>query len=148
MCFLKKPLLQTLKSTIQKSLSLSSSTHLYLNSLSAPLSTALNNSNSTLIKFLTRLQNPYGVYEQRLKKYNKKKGFPGCPQGNRDVDSWRYEDCFRRREKMKGRMYDERRFEERRRGEKDMFVGRWMGEMEGMSWDRKARYCRNEIVRW
>jgi hypothetical protein len=144
MCFLKEPL----KSTIQKTLSFESSTYATLSSLDASLSTALNNSNSTLIKFLTRLQNPHGVYEQRLKKYNKKTGFPGCPRGNRDVDSWRYEDCFRRREKKKGRMYDERGFEERRRGEKDMFVERWMGEMEGMSWDRKARYCRNEIVRW
>jgi hypothetical protein len=156
MWFLKEPFLQTLESTIQKTLSLNHSTNIYLESLDASLSKALNNSNCAFIKFLTRLQNPHGVYEQRLKKYNKKTGFPGCPRRNRDVDSWRYEDCLRRHEKKKnlkkegdgeeGRRREERRREERRR-EKDKFVESWMGEMKGMSWNRKARCYRNEIDR-
>jgi hypothetical protein len=150
MCFLKEPLLQTLESTIQKTLSLDHSTNLYLSSLDLSLSKALNNSNCALIKFLTRLQNPHGVYEQRLKKYNKKNGFPGCPQINRYVDSWRYEDCLRRHEKKKnlnkeGDGEEGGRFEERRREEKDKVVESWMGGMEGMSWNRKVRCYRNEI---
>jgi hypothetical protein len=151
MCFLKQPLLQTLESTIQKTLSLEDSTHLYLESLDASLSKALNNSNCTIVKSLTRLQNPHGVYEQRLKKYNEKKGFPGCPRSNEDVGSWRYEDCLRRHEKkeegMEGRIYDERRFEERKREAKDKHVESWVREMKRTSWNRKARYYRNEINR-
>jgi len=43
------------------------------------------------------------------------------------------------------RKYNERRFEERRREAKDRHIKGWMREMKGTSWNRKARYYRNEI---
>jgi hypothetical protein len=68
MCFLKKPFLQRVESTIQKGLSLESSTYATFSPLDASLSKALSNSNCTIIKFIHRLQNPHGVYSSRLKK--------------------------------------------------------------------------------
>jgi hypothetical protein len=139
MCFLKEPF----ESVLQKTLSLESSTQRTLTSLDASLSKAISNSNCTLIKFLTRLQNPHGVYENRLKKYNKKNDF--YTHGE-EVDSWRYEDCLKRHEIKKNlgvaRGKEERRREERRREEKDKRVKNWMREMKGTSWNRRARYYR------
>jgi len=160
MRFLKEPFLQKVESTIQKGLSLESSTYATLSSLDASLSKAVSNSNCTIIRFFHRLQNPHGIYSSRLKKYNKKNDF--YTHGE-NLESWRYEDCFRQHEKKKkdndgktegveGRMYDEqvrkyneRRFEERRREAKDRHIKGWMREMKGTSWNRKARYYRNEI---
>lgn len=48
---------------------------------------------------------------------------------------------------MEGRIYDERRFEERKREAKDKHVESWVREMKRTSWNRKARYYRNEINR-